>query len=372
MQDEKVKDFEQERARMENEKSGKGPEGTNQEQDMRGFQLIPVCDLKPKAPVWLVHKIMEDDSFGLMFGDSEGGKTFLAVDLGLCVATGTPFHGKQIAKSGPVVYILGEGKNGFSRRCQAWGIHNGVDYHDAPFFVSTIPAAFLYAESVEQVATAIAKVKPVLIIVDTLARNYGPGDENSTADMNKFISALDYIRRPYNATMLVVHHTGHGEKERSRGAYTLKCGLDFEYMIARDPSGIVVLESKKMKDAEKPEPMAFETHVIKMIDDEQQHMSSLALELTEMPESLKGKKRLPTAQRIALEALTRVLQDKESIHLDEWRAECYAAGISDGTAPNAKRMAFKRAREALLDSGRICTRDDKYWLPSHESQTVTL
>jgi hypothetical protein len=328
-----------------------------QKQESRDFKLIKACDLTAKSPKWLIHGLIEDDTFGLLFGDSESGKTFLAVDFALCVATGTPFHGRKVLTHGPVVYILGEGRNGFSRRLLAWSLHNAKDYQDAPFFISTMPAAFLHPESIEQVAAAVAEIKPVLIVVDTLARNYGPGDENSTADMNRFVTALDFIRRPYNATLLIIHHTGHGEKDRSRGAYALKCALDFEYRIKRESDGTVILESTKMKDAEKPEPLAFAPQEIKLVDDDGRPMGSLALEATEMPEK---HIRLPASQRIALEALTRLLADKESVHIDEWRAECYATGISDTQA--GKRKAFQRAREALSDNKLISVRDDQYWL----------
>lgn len=349
MQTETIRDFARARASM------------GKEEELRGFKLIKAGDLKIKAPVWLIHGLIEDDTNGLMFGDSGGGKTFIAVDFALCIATGTPYHGKQV-KQGAVVYIIGEGKNGFSRRCIAWSIKNGVDYQDAPFFVSTMPAAFLYPESVEQVTAAIAAVKPVLIVVDTLARNYGPGDENSTADMNKFITAVDYVRRPHNATALIVHHTGHGEKERSRGAYALTCGVDFEYRVKRGHDGIIVVDNTKMKDGEKPEPMAFTADEIKLVGDDGQRMTSLALELTEIPER-ETATTIPRAQRVALDALKKLSQDNEKVDLDDWRAECYAAGISGGKAESAKRKAFYIARESLLDAGLIETRNDKYWIP---------
>ena len=36
--------------------------------------------------------------------------------------------------------------------------------------------------------------KPGLIVLDTLARCFGGGDENSTQDMSRFVSACDAIR----------------------------------------------------------------------------------------------------------------------------------------------------------------------------------
>jgi hypothetical protein len=157
-----------------------------------------------------------------------------------------------------------------------------------------------------------------------------------------------------------IHHTGHGDKDRSRGAYCLKAALDFEYRVKRPEENLVLLECTKMKDAERPEPLAFEPVVVNMVDEQGQPTSSLALKLTELPEKQAGQKKLPTAQRIALQALSGLLVGKESIHVDEWRAECYSAGISD--SPEGKKKAFNRSRTALLDAGLVTTRDDQYQL----------
>lgn len=109
--------------------------------------------------------------------------------------------------------------------------------------------------------------------------------------------------------------------------------------------------------------MAFAPQEIKLNDDDGQHMTSIALEVTEMPEKQAGQKKLPATQRIDLDALTRLLDFSESVHVESWREECYATGISD--TAQGKRKAFQRARTALLDSGMILTRDDQYWLAGH-------
>jgi hypothetical protein len=331
-------------------------------QENREFKLVKACDFECRAPKWLIHGMIEVDTLGMIFGDTGSYKSFVAIDIGLSVATGISFHGKTV-KQGPVVYIAGEGQNGLSRRFLAWSLARAQDYHDSSIFISIMPASFLNPESVLEVKTAIEEIKPVLIIVDTLARNYGPGDENSTSDMSRFINAVDVIRRPYNATLIIIHHTGLSEKDRSRGAYALKCALDFEYRTTKNKNNVIVLEATKMKDVEPSEPLAFMPQVINLIDEQSQPTTSLTLELTELPE--KKKRSLPRTQRVALESLTRLLTNKEKVHIDDWRADCYTASISSGASDSAKRTAFSRARTELLNSRLIETSNDEYWLPSH-------
>jgi len=41
--------------------------------------------------------------------------------------------------------------------------------------------------------SALTGSSPVLVVIDTVARNFGPGDENSTKDMSTFIQAATMI-----------------------------------------------------------------------------------------------------------------------------------------------------------------------------------
>jgi putative DNA primase/helicase len=71
------------------------------------------------------------------------------------------------------------------------------------------------------------KIQPRIIIIDTLARNFGGGNENSTEDMSQFVAHIDkHLRDRFNATVLLVHHTGHGSAERGRGSRALKAAVD--------------------------------------------------------------------------------------------------------------------------------------------------
>ncbi len=84
-------------------------------------------------------------------------------------------------------------------------------------FISKQPAQFMDENHAKIVSEAIRNLsiahgKPALIVIDTLARNFGGGDENKTQDMNKFIFSIDmYIRLPFSCCVLIVYHTGHNE-----------------------------------------------------------------------------------------------------------------------------------------------------------------
>lgn len=235
------------------------------------FQLTPISKLELKAPDWLISRLLEKDTLSQWFGDPGCGKTFVGVDLACCIATGKYFHGLKVS-IGPVVYIAGEGQNGLQRRFQAWQIRHQVSLESAPLFVSTAPASFCNPASISIVQAAIDGTgeKPAAIFIDTLARNFGPGDENSTQEMTSFIASLDAIRAKYRCAIILIHHSGHGDKSRGRGSMALKGALDSEYRLEKDETGTVRMTNTKMKDFAPPEPMAFKIRSVELgIKDEE-------------------------------------------------------------------------------------------------------
>jgi hypothetical protein len=60
-----------------------------------------------------------EDGLVVLYGEPRAGKSFLALDWGLSVATGVAWLGHQV-KQGEVVYIYAEGVRGLRRRAEAW------------------------------------------------------------------------------------------------------------------------------------------------------------------------------------------------------------------------------------------------------------
>lgn len=216
---------------------------------------------------WLVKDYFEMDALSMVFGPSGAGKSFVIADLAACVATGTRWMNREVRK-GAVFYIAGEGHNGLARRFAAWAKHHGVTLDGAPLFKSKRAIGMLDPNAAERVRSEIDRMiadtghVPVLVIIDTLARNFGAGDENKQQDANKFIEHLDvYIRQPHGCNVLVAHHSGH-DMDRARGSSVFKAAMDQEFWV-KGQNGMIEFTPTKMKDAEMPAPQRFR---IKQID----------------------------------------------------------------------------------------------------------
>ena len=110
-------------------------------------------------------------------------------------------------------------------------------------------------------ARRIDKSMPTVIFIDTLAR-YFMGDENSTEEMNRFVTLIQKMfQREFGATVVLVHHTGHAERNRMRGSSVLKAALDTELRLEfrgdEDDTTEFDVKCTKQKDGRQPAPMAF-------------------------------------------------------------------------------------------------------------------
>lgn len=323
---------------------------------VRRFKLVRAGDVEAKPPQWLVRGLLERDALALVFGDPGCGKSFWALDLALCVSTGTSHHGNAV-EQGPVVYIAGEGQNGIKRRLMAWTEARGISHEEVPLYLSLVPAAMTDTEEAEHMLNAIDELAsdtgtPVLVVIDTLARNFGPADENSTKDMGLFIQAADKIRSRYQATVLLVHHSGHSDKTRARGAMALKGALDAEYRMDRDEEGTIRLEATKMKEAEHPEPIAFRLRSVDLplADPETGEVCTSAfLDLTTYePPARKGTRGRGKHQTRALEILGDLWTAKQQgdsevcrLTTDEWKTAMREEGLPRQRIPEVVRSLIE-------------------------------
>jgi len=342
------------------------------------FKLVHVSDMRFSEPEFLVDDLLETSALALAFGDPGCGKSFVAIDLACCIATGHEFHGREV-RQGAVIYLAGEGHNGLKRRAVAWGKHAGRNPDDGPLYFSEVPARLLDAAHANAVAAAVdsiaaSKGNPALIVVDTLARSFAGGDENATKDMNDFIASVDVMKARYpGCVVLIVHHTGHSDKQRARGSLALKGALDAEYRVEK-VDGTIALICTKMKDAPEPPPMGFALTGVDlgMTDRKGRPVTSAVLVESEAP--TKRAPRLTGQALIAMQAFSDALKDhgvkkggedfpvnRQCVALTDWKAACDRHALSSGEAESSKRAAFHKAWKGLQERGVIRVLDGYAW-----------
>ncbi|MGO4722983.1 MULTISPECIES: helicase RepA family protein [unclassified Inquilinus] len=302
-------------------------------------------------PLRLVKGVLADNSLISIIGAPKCGKTFLALDLAVSIATGAPWRGRSV-QQGSVIYIASEGQNGLRKRIEAVRIARQPD-EDMPFVLT--PVALDLASNAADTDALITLIKkapapPRLIVVNTLARNFGGKEESSAADMGAFVKNCDRIREQTGAAVCLIHHLGKDASRGGRGSSSLPAAVDTEIMVERGNDGVTRATVTLQKDGEDGIVFPFKlTSVDVGRDDDGDPITSLIVEHIEDDASpFPAKKGLKDAERNAMDALNAYFSHPVS----DWITYAQFKEIIAPLAypEGAKHYQFTRLRDALKRS----------------------
>ena len=99
------------------------------------------------------------------------------------------------------------------------------------------------------------KLQPGLVVIDTLARSFVGGDENSATDMGELVDAVQRIQTEVKCAVILVHHTGKkgGPQTQERGSSALRGAMDTMVRVGMSKR-VVTISCDKQKDAEPFDP----------------------------------------------------------------------------------------------------------------------
>ena len=233
------------------------------------FERIGNAAITPIS--WIAKGILESGALSMIFGDSGTFKSFIAIALSACIATGHKFYGHPV-KKGAVFYIAAEGGAGIIRRFRAWSQEYAINIKNAPLYRYT--GAVNLCEAAETLINALEDViegeteTPILAVLDTWSRGLG-GDDSDTSAATEGLHKLDTIRSQFpGLAIVIVHHTGHREKSRARGAYLLHAAVDSEFRIEKQTNGNIIFTNTKSKESELLPPMIFKARGVKLLADD--------------------------------------------------------------------------------------------------------
>ncbi|MGB3499991.1 MAG: AAA family ATPase [Mesorhizobium sp.] len=213
--------------------------------------LLTLDDLESEPPVrWTLARHIPQTSVGFLYGEPGAKKSFLAIDMGLSIASREDYFGDPIDTDGAgvIVYIAGEGKSGLRQRVAAWKKQRGADENPSRFLIIPQAVDFLDSQSYATLQQTLARIgKPITgVIVDTVSRALPGVDENLQKEMSKFIRACDLIKARFECFVLCVHHSN--AAGRMRGSSVLPGGADFIFRVEKRSPSHSYLFCEKMKD----------------------------------------------------------------------------------------------------------------------------
>ena len=218
---------------------------------MRAALLTPDdLDALPD-PEWLIEDVITKSGISVLYGSPALGKTFLALDWAFRIGSGLKWFEREV-KQGPVLYVYAEGVYGLKQRKTAWVQSTGLLGSDVKFFPRAVP--LLDSDWVDALRALCAELRPVLVVIDTLARATAGADENSVKDMSRAVAACDSIREASDAAVMLVHHTGK-DGSNYRGSSAIEGAADTMLHLVRRDDGSIELRCSKQKEAEEFDPI---------------------------------------------------------------------------------------------------------------------
>lgn len=191
------------------------------------------------------------DTLTWIIGKPGEGKSFVALDLALSIATGRPWHGREV-NQGSALYIVAEGARGMRARVRAWERHNysGAHVRNVFFYPMPVQAGDPAAWSV--LVEASRRLQPAYIVVDTQARTTVGLKENDNTEMGIFIERCEQLRAASGGCVTLVHHVN--SAGTARGASALFGSAQTELSVSRHDTELTVTMTKQ-KDAPELEPL---------------------------------------------------------------------------------------------------------------------
>jgi hypothetical protein len=296
-----------------------------------------------------------DDGFVGLYGAPGSGKSFVALDWAMCISEGRPWLGRYPTTRTPVVYVAAEGGRGIQQRVQAWMQHHGVTALESIYF-RLHP---IYIREEGAIETFVSELdgyfhqelediglNPGLLVLDTLSRSFGAGDENASTDMGHFVDRMTELAKEQRMATLIVHHTN-ATGSRERGHTSFRGAADAMFLVEghKDHTGHLlysVVKNDKQKDSEDAKPIYLQPTPAGR---------SIVFDWMDAPEkAARGPKQPAFMRKIDMEKV--LATHPTPMSWSEWRL---ATGID--------RDRFNRRLRQLLTDGQVIKGDDGRYAP---------
>ena len=296
---------------------------------------------------WLVTGLWSDEAVGIIGGEPKCCKSFLALDLAVSVAAGTPCLRRfSVPRPGRVLlYAAEDALHIVRRRLDGICAAAGLNLIDLDVQVITAPSLRLDLDADRtRLEETIARMKPRLLILDPFVRLHRI-DENVSGDVAPLLAFLRELQRKHGLAVVVVHHARKGAGnvragQSLRGSSEFHAWGDSNLYLRRDAEERITLTVEHRASAAIP----------RVTLELAERANALALEIAEEPDAV-----TPTVRHRSVDdRITTALADAGRPQpFADLRALCRVR-----SATLYERLA------ALTTAGRIVKSPDGYLLPA--------
>ena len=335
--------------------------------------MLHAGDVKPLlSRKYLIKGWLDTSSVSVVYGPSNVGKSFLALNIAHHVSKGLEWGNRRV-KKGRVIYFAAEGGATLANRVAAL---DGPEFwlHMAPLVLTGRDSQAGPVAEVLQHLEAVGGSPFDLIIFDTMARVMGGGDENNAPDIADLMRNLDLIRRATGAHVMLIHHSGKDVGRGAREHSALRAAIDTEIELVRDDLGQITAEVTKQRDGPTGGRFAYKLRQVELGEDQDGDIVTTCL-VEPADASEADRVGVTGSVRRALELLSGLIADRGEIvrkaqypgtaciAFDVWREACVAPGnLSPSSEKETRERTFRRANNSLTEKHLVVVRDGLVWL----------
>ena len=176
-------------------------------------------DVQPPEQRWLIEDLWAAEAVGIVGGEPKCGKSFLALDVAVAVASGAPCLRRfRPARTGRVLLFAAEDALHVVRaRLVGIALAAGVAFETLDIQVITAPTVRLdLPEDQHRLRETVALLRPTLLVLDPFVRLHRI-DENAAAEVAPVLAYLRDLERHFHTAVLLVHHARKGAAHARAG-----------------------------------------------------------------------------------------------------------------------------------------------------------
>lgn len=182
----------------------------------------------PAGRNWLIENLWLAETVGFLGSPPKHCKTWLALEMAVCVASGSPCLGAfAVPDPGPVLLYAAEDSAATVRqRLESLAAHHQISFDRLPLWVITADSLRLdRPDDSSRLEATVAQYQPRLLILDPLIRLHQQ-DENASGPMAALLGFFRSLQRKSHAAIAIIHHSRKNRAPAGSG-YSLRGSSDF-------------------------------------------------------------------------------------------------------------------------------------------------
>jgi len=180
------------------------------------LKAVDLCQAYPELREPLIDGLLRKTELMMLVSAAKAGKTYLALSLALCLATGRTWLQTFHVKAGRILYIdLELHQQTLSRRLADIALAMGIvpsEFADS-FDVVSLRGRIRNVDQLDNFIRSLPTGKYTAIFIDAVYRCYPERfDENSNADWTALMNRLDRWGDMTGSAIIMVHHASKGNQ----------------------------------------------------------------------------------------------------------------------------------------------------------------